>query len=59
MFAIDTLQDNRKEKGTRGVTKAISRLIRLKAPLIVLELPDQSLSFANVYVLAIDFVGNW
>ena len=39
---------NKKKKGTQGVTKARSRLIRPRVPLIMPELPDQSLSFADV-----------
>lgn len=41
--------DNRKEKGAQIITKAKSRLIMPGVPLMILELPDRSLGFANVY----------
>lgn len=45
----DVPQDNKREKGARGVIRAKTRLIEPRAPLIMSRLPNPSLSFANTF----------
>lgn len=46
--------DNKKEEDAQSVSGARSRLIKTGAPLMVLELSDQSLGFINVDISKMD-----
>lgn len=51
-------QNNRKEKDAWGITEARSKLIVLETSLIVPELSNRRLGFANVNLVSVFFIAN-